>query len=251
MNFDTDKKVFILILNYNSCEETTNLLARLQELTYNNLKIIVIDNNSTDDSVRKLVQHTGSIKLIRNRKNLGYAGGNNIGIEIAINEQADYIWILNPDIGLTPETLSILVDNMNKDNSLAAIGPRICYHEKPDIIYSDGGLIFPEKGFFVTHKNHNKNVKDLPANGMTLVDYANGSAILIRTKTLQEIGKFREDFFLYYEETDWCLRAKRNGWHIATNSNAMAYHKSSTKGFSYHFFYGKKSNSTRKDPPAI
>lgn len=233
------KRVIIIILNYNSSAETVNLLNLLPEQTYKNFETIVIDNHSTNESIKKLALYTESITLIKNRKNLGYAGGNNIGIDLAINEQADYVWILNPDIRPTPETLSILIESMDQNPSFAAIGPRICYRDKPNMIYSDGGFIFPEKGFLVVHKNHNKNINEISEGKITEVDYVNGSAILIRIKTLQDMSKFREDFFLYYEEAEWCLRAKRHGWHIVTNNNATVYHQSSTKGFFYHYFMGR------------
>jgi len=233
------KKVIIIILNWNSYSETINLLALLLQQTYKNFETIIIDNHSTDESVEKLRPYTRSITFIRNKKNLGYAGGNNIGIDIAIDKQADYVWILNPDIRPTTETLSILIETMEQDISIAAIGPRICYRDKTNTIYSDGGFIIPEKGFLVIHKNHNKNINEISENEITEVDYVNGSAILIRVKTLQDIGKFREDFFLYYEETEWCLRAKRHGWHIVNNNDAVVYHKSSTKGILYHYFMAR------------
>ncbi len=234
------KKVFILILNWNSYDETINLLTILQKQTYTDFKTIVIDNNSTDRSIEKLKPYTeSSILLIQNKKNLGYAGGNNIGIDIAINEQADYVWILNPDIRPEPETLSILIESIDRSSSFAAIGPRICYRDKPDTIYSDGALIIPERGFLVIHKNNNQKIKPVSDNKIKQVDYVNGSAILMRVKTLREIGKFREDFFLYYDETEWCLRAKRRGWQIANNSKATVYHKSSPKGFLYHYFMAR------------
>jgi GT2 family glycosyltransferase len=128
---------------------------------------------------------------------------------------------------------------MEQDSSIGAIGPRICYQDDPNTIYSDGGFIFPEKGFLVVHKNHNRNLHYTSEKKTSEVDYVNGSAILIRLKTLRDIGKFREDFFLYYEEAEWCLRAKKHGWHIVNNSDAVVYHKSSNKGFRYHYFMAR------------
>jgi GT2 family glycosyltransferase len=233
------KKVIIIILNWNSYADTIQLLGMLTEQTYKNFQIIIIDNHSTDKSIKKLTPYTRSITFILNKKNLGYACGNNVGIDVAINEQADYIWILNPDIRPRPETLFMLVDSMKQDSSIGAIGPRICYHDDPNKIYSDGGFIFPEKGFVIVHKNHNRNLNETSENKISEVDYVNGSAIFIRLKTLQDIGKFRKDFFLYYEEAEWCLRAKKHGWKIVNMNDAVVYHQSSKKGFRYHYFMAR------------
>jgi GT2 family glycosyltransferase len=233
------KRVIIIILNWNSSADTIRLLGTLRDQTYRSFEIIVVDNHSSDNSVEQLAPHAGAVTLIRNEKNLGYAGGNNVGIREAIRRQADYIWILNPDIRPAPETLSSLVNTMDHDTSIAAVGPRICSRDDPDTVYSDGGLVFPEQGYLVVHKNSGKTIHELNEPRVSLVDYANGSAILLRTRALEEIGAFREDFFLYYEETEWCLRAKRHGWTIATDHGATAYHQPSRKGLRYHFFMAR------------
>jgi hypothetical protein len=233
------KMVSVLILNWNSASDTIQLLDLMREQSYRDFHTIVIDNHSTDNSIERIAPYEGRITLIRNAKNLGYAGGNNIGIDIATHEHADYIWILNPDIRPAPETLSLLIETMEHDTSIAAVGPRICYRDDPETVYSDGCLVHPDKGYLVIHKNTGKKIHELHEPRMSLVDYANGSAILIRTRALEEIGTFREDFFLYYEETEWCLRAKRHGWNIATDHGATVYHQPSRKGCKYHFFMAR------------
>ncbi|HPI91499.1 MAG TPA: glycosyltransferase family 2 protein [Deltaproteobacteria bacterium] len=234
-----EKRVAIIILNWNSPTETTGLLDTLEAQPYEDSHTIVIDNHSTDDSMEKLSAYRGTITLIRNEKNLGYAGGNNVGIDTAIDMQADYIWILNPDIRPTQEALSLLVETMDRDASIAAVGPRICYRDHPETVYSDGGLVYPERGFLVIHKNTGKTIQELNEPVISSVDYANGSAILLRSKALEKIGTFREDFFLYYEETEWCLRAKRQGWKVCINHDATVYHQSSRKGIRYHYFMAR------------
>ncbi len=235
----TQSRASIIILNWNSSADTIQLLGTLRDQTYRSFETIVVDNHSRDNSIEELAPYEGTVTLIRNRKNLGYAGGNNVGIDQAIRRQADYIWILNPDIRPKPEALSLLVDTMDRDTSIAAVGPRICYRDNPDTVYSDGGLVFPEQGYLVVHKNSGKTIHELNEPRVSLVDYANGSAILLRTRALEEIGTFREDFFLYYEETEWCLRAKRHGRTIATDHGATVYHQPSRKGFRYHFFMAR------------
>lgn len=226
-----------VILNYNSASETIKLYQQLKSFNYNFLAILVIDNASNKDDITLLQNSIASSELILNKSNLGYAGGNNIGIELSIKENFDYTLILNPDIRLVKETIPELLSVFyNKDN-IAAIGPRICYRDNPDKIFSDGGLINEKLGYLSSHLNYDKLVNEVKNdNPINKVDYVNGSCILINNKVIDHIGKLRADFFLYYEETEWCLRAKKNGYQVIINSNAIAYHLSSNNKDIYHYY---------------
>ncbi|MBV6485343.1 MAG: hypothetical protein KFKLKKLM_01904 [Flavobacteriales bacterium] len=226
-----------IILNYNSASETIQLYHQLKSFNYNFLSILVIDNASNKHDVEFLKNSISKSELILNQKNLGYAGGNNIGIELSIKENFDYTLILNPDIRLDKETIPELLSRCNDTDKIAAIGPRICYRENPNLIFSDGGFVDKKLGYLSFHLNYNKLVdevkNDYPINE---VDYVNGSCFLINNKVINLIGKLRDDFFLYYEETEWCLRAKKNGYLVIVNSEALAYHLSSNKKAIYHYY---------------
>lgn len=229
--------VYIIILNWNSYEETIGCINSLEALAYPSFKILVIDNCSPDGSGQMLKNTMKNHEVVITGDNLGYAGGNNIGINRAIERDADYVWILNPDIRVEPESLSILIESMEKNLSIGAIGPRICDRDNRKKIFSDGGQIAPEEGYLTYHKNIGKDADTIASRGINLdVGYVNGSAILLRADALKNIGGFREELFLYFEETDWCMRARNQGWSVAIDTNALVYHQMSRQGFRQYFY---------------
>ncbi len=233
---DINFKVFAIILNYNSAAETIELSTILKNFNLEYLRILVIDNASKEEDQNKLKENILAENLIFSKKNLGYAGGNNIGIEIALNENADYILILNPDIRLDGDTLPILLQTLILDEKLAAVGPRIVKRVDPEIIYSDGGKVEFDHQCSTYHKNYLSPTKGKQAFVNYEIDYIDGSCILINMKAIEMVGVLPEEYFLYYEETDWCLNAKRNGWKIAVNSNVKAYNLISFKGPTYFYY---------------
>jgi GT2 family glycosyltransferase len=229
--------LFAIILNYNSAKDTIELYRQLLSFNLSSVFIQIIDNASNKVDIKLLQNNIASDQLILNSKNLGYAGGNNIGISNAINNNADFILILNPDIRLNEDTIPIIINTIKKNGNIAAIGPRICYRDEPDKIYSDGGMLFPNKGYITGHKNTNKKINDVFNDQEdTRVDYINGSCMLINTTLLKKIGELNETFFLYFEETEWCRRAQKIGFQTLVNTNAVAFHSSSHKGSSYYFY---------------
>ena len=233
--------VFAIILNYNSAEETIELFTTLKNYNNKYLKILVIDNASEKEDQKRLKNNIPAENIIFNSKNIGYAGGNNIGIEIALKEEADYVWILNPDVRVNDRTLPILIKTLSEDNSLAAVGPRIIHRNNQEKIFSDGEILIKDSTCSTKHKNHNKEVAKVPKNIDYSVDYIAGSSILLNCQTIKDIGKFPEEYFLYFEETDWCFNAKKNNWKLAVNSNAEVYGLTSVKGqvFNYYFMRNK------------
>lgn len=230
--------VFIVILNWKSARETCDLVTSLENnLDYDNFTILIVDNCSPDGSGQALRDSLPDHRLHFTDRNLGYAGGNNIGIDAAIREGADYIWILNPDIRVEPDALRLLVDEAEKDKTIAAIGPRICNRDDKGRIYSDGGRIDPSQGYYTYHEHSNRLVNEIPSKGIFYdIDYVNGSAFLIRSNAIKQIGLLREDFFLYFEETEWCIRAKRNNWKLAINTQSVVYHRASPKKYRYYYY---------------
>ncbi|MGA1826350.1 MAG: glycosyltransferase family 2 protein [bacterium] len=250
--------VYILILNWNSARESIELYHQLETIDYTNYRIVILDNNSEMNDQNVLKEHVPQQDLLFTGINLGYGAGNNIGIKQALENDAQYVWILNPDIRIEKDTLLQLVSVLEDDRRIGAIGPRICYRKEPEKIYSDGGIVCPEKGFQSGHLHYHDTVLNCEARIIDDVGYVNGSIMLINLSAIKDIGAFREDFFLYFEETEWCLRAKRGGWKLASNTFTKAYCSASPKGKKYHYYmvrnrlwlakiYGKYYRETKKD----
>jgi GT2 family glycosyltransferase len=225
----------IIILNYNSSSDTCelyNLLSREMELR----NVMVIDNLSTKSEIELLKANIPEPNLILNDRNLGYAGGNNIGLQLAIEKKTDYTLILNPDIRLEISTIRTLLKDLKSYPDIAVIGPRILYRNNRTKIYSDGGLLNKEKGYHSYHLNHNKEVLNTENPGLHKVDFVNGSCFLMNMEAVKSIGLLSEKFFLYFEETEFCLRANYFGFNCMINSNVSAFHSSSLKTNSYHYY---------------
>ena len=228
--------LYILILNFNSYKETLNLFENLQVNILSIAKVIVIDNNSNSINKEYLRKNIPSNQLIQLYKNSGYATGNNHGIKKAIHDNANAILILNPDIKIQPDVIIKLYEKFNTLSDVAAIGTRICYRNKPEIIYSDGGLIDKQKGFHTYHLNTGKSIHEIESKSLNKVDYVNGSVFMVKTDVFEKVGLMIESFFLYFEETEWCLRAKAQGFKLYVDPSLTAYHLSSSKNKSYHFY---------------
>lgn len=228
--------IYCIIVNYNSSDDTNRLYTALEALSKLNLKILIIDNASKKSEKDKLTKLIAADELIFNNKNDGYAAGNNSGIKKAIANGADYVWLLNPDIEINNDTLEILLETILTDSKIAAVGPRICDKKDHNLIYSDGGLVNIRDACKATHLNWKKRIERNEQKIVSDVDYVNGSCVLISKNALIENGLLNEYFFLYYEETEWCLRVKQRGWHVVVNPYAVAYHSESLKGMRYFYF---------------
>ncbi|MBO2544283.1 glycosyltransferase family 2 protein [Salegentibacter sp. BDJ18] len=226
----------ILILNYNSSWETVELFKTLEAFNLRDTEITVIDNASIPKDRAYLKGQIPQENLILNEVNIGYAGGNNIGIQLAIERNFEFVLLINPDIRLDKECISSLLKTIEKDEKVGVIGPRICYRKDPDLIFSDGGFVLEKKGYAAPHINYNKRINETTNPGVHEVDYVSGSCFMLSTKVVEAVGKLREDFFLYYEETEWCLRIRKYNKKCVVDSNVVAFLSPSIKNNNYHFY---------------
>ncbi|MFD0977941.1 glycosyltransferase [Salinimicrobium gaetbulicola] len=227
--------VCAIILNYNTSSDTIILYNLLRSFKYNYLDILIIDNNSEEKDFLKLKKEIPEGCLKRNDQNSGYAGGNNIGIKIALQKDVDYVWLLNPDIRVSKTTLPLLLETLTNDKKIAAVGPRILKREEDDKIFSDGGIVLQDQLCTTLHKNQNLFSSEVKEIVDYEIDYIDGSCILINTDSFRSVGFLPEEYFMYFEETDWCLKAKNKGYKLAVNSSCRAYNLCSEKGKKYHF----------------
>lgn len=233
-----ESKVFVLILNWNSSLECIRLYSQL--LNYTNFKeIYVLDNNSALSEQEILAKAIPHGNYIQTGANLGYAGGNNIGIEMALKKGAEFVCILNPDVEIENNFIFPLIKKCISNPNIGVIGPRICYHDSKKKIYSDGGLVYPSKGYKTSHVNHLLNESNVKCTELNDVGYVNGSAMIIPVTSFKDVGFMRTDFFLYFEETEWCLRLRDSGKSIKVAPFEKVYHKSSLKGSVYNFYMNR------------
>jgi GT2 family glycosyltransferase len=242
MNFDklqpSEGKTGIVILNYFSFENTASLYSQIKSFHDPNLTLLVVDNSCDERERMKLYQAIDATELLVNKKNLGYAGGNNAGIrKLLFDLDIDVVVLLNPDIVIKDNIFHVLKQKLFQKKDLAAVGPRLCLKSENDKIFSDGGLLHFNRFYYPGHLHAKKNVSEVISHGMNSdIGYVNGSFFMIRVSALEAIGLLNEKFFLYFEETEWCHRAKTLGWQVASDTTVTAYQDISNNGIVYEYY---------------
>lgn len=241
--------IAIIILNYNSSDDTIKCLSSLRTNCYPSWQAIIVDNASSNDSVHKIITwceqerwlvylnpsnsvpiSSESIVFLTSDKNLGYAGGNNIGIKYALKLGFDLIFVLNNDTIVARDCLNILVDFIERTSDVGFVGPVICEMDQPDIIQSAGAKIdwFKAKFPLIDHGHSILSFDDYPRQ----VDAISGAAMLVKSKVLKTIGLLDDIYFLYVEEVDWCWRAKKMGFSSWVVPQAKVWHKTGASSVS-------------------
>jgi len=225
--------VYIVILNWNGFKDTSELLESLSEVTYRNYKVVIIDNNSLKYEVEQLDKNYGDkTHIIYCEENLGFSGGNNVGIKYSLESNADYILLLNNDVIVEPNFLEILLNKFNTDSKSGVVAPRINYFNEPNKIWTEGGKIsrIRGSGFAVSDKLET----EIPQTDRN-VNFVSGCCMLIKREVFRNVGLFDERYFLYVEDTDFCYRLNKAGYKIYVTPRSKIYHKvnrSAIKNFS-------------------
>ena len=216
-----DYKINIIILNWNGWEDTISCVNSLQKSNCTeSFKITVIDNNSSDDSVENIRTACPNIELIQNESNLGFGGGCNIGLLRAIEKGTEFVWLINNDATVYPDTLQNLLNTAYADSITGIIGSVLYCMDAPEKIQSWGGGYINFWTGRVKHIHEKKDARKL--------QYITGASMLIRVKALREVGVFDDSsYFMYWEDTDLCFRFVRNGWTLAVAEESRVLHKES------------------------
>lgn len=218
--------VHIILLNYNGYKDTIDCIKSLQSIEYPNYKIVVVDNKSTNESekhIKEFIKENKFVHFIQTGKNLGFSGGNNVGIEWSLKNGADYICLLNNDTTVEPDFLNSLIDEMENNKNIGISAGKIMYYSKPDIIWSAGGYIDESKclGY-----HYGINCKDSQEyNIKKEVTFLTGCLQLIKKDVIKDIGLYDDSYFLYMEDVDFCYRAKLKGYKIMYIPESKIYHK--------------------------
>lgn len=220
-------KVYVVIANWNGLQDTLECMASLRDVTYENFKVVVVDNGSRENEAEKIKERYPEAVTSREEQNQGYVGGHNKGSTIALRDpECAYILHLCNDTVVTRDFLDILVLYMEEQPEAAAVGPKVLYYNS-DKIWFNGAVIYWWLGMS-RHLERLVSDADSKIRIPTRVDYVTGACMLQRRKVVEEIGMFDPVYFSYYEDVDWCFRAKKAGYESAVVPGARISHKVSS-----------------------
>jgi len=270
------KKAYILLLNWNGWKDTVECVNSILNNTYSNYQIVIVDNDSQDNSVEKIKNwidqdlkelvdyieynreqiETGiyekgngakdgnQIVIIQSKRNYGFADGNNLGLQYILGQgDAEYVWLLNNDTVIEKDSLTYMVSFAESNASVGLVGAKLLYYDEPNRIQTLGG------GNNVTWKNAGEWIKNNELENESndqdfeLTGYVCGASIFVKKNVIEDIGLLDPNFFMWVEEVEWCIRASKLGHKMAYCSKAKVWHKEGASTSKNHekSFLGRKS----------
>ena len=211
-----EKLISIITINYNNREDTFRFLRSIDKLNPKNIEIIVVDNGSKENISPVLTTYFPHVKVVRSEQNLGFAGGNNLGIAEA---NGDFIYFVNNDTIFLEDHFSALADHLAEHDDIGAISPQL--------IYPDGRIQFQGKSDMNLFTGRTKDLR-YDTKGLVPTAYIHGGAVMIARKTLEEAGAMPENYFLYYEELAWAEQIKSAGYELAIDLDHEIIHDESS-----------------------
>lgn len=216
-------KVAIILVNLNQEDHTRECIQSLGKLTYPNFEVILIDNGSVDDSGTRIHKEFPNVLYKRFQTNTGFAGGNNAGIRLALQGGADYVLLLNNDTVVDPECIQPLVEFDLANPDVGAQCGKIYFFSEPKKLWFTGGSYSVDKASSLHPGMHEFDNGQHDAIEDT--DFATGCMMFIRRQVIEKVGMLDDSFFAYFEDTDWCVRARKMGYRIIYNPRAKIWHK--------------------------
>ena len=215
--------VWVVIVNWNRLEDTSDCLSSILGMEYPNYRVLVVDNGSTDGSPSALRERFPKVTVLEAPANLGFAAGNNLGIRYALARGAQYILLLNNDTVVDRDMLAELVAGEESDPSVGIVGPKIYYFDDPQRIWFAGADRHP---LILSAVRTGRGRLDGPRFAQPRrVGFICGAAMLVKRCVWEEVGLLDEGFFMYYEDADFCLRAIKNGFELLYVPTALVWHK--------------------------
>ncbi len=216
------KKVAVVILNFKVKELALRCIESVKGSDYENVETIVIDNNS-GDGLEEEIKKVAGVSFIQSNKNLGYTGGNNLGIEKSLKDGADYIFILNADTTIEEDAIGNLVATAELEG-VGIAGPKVLFaDDKKNIIWYAGGILDVAN---VLGKHRGMDEKDRGQyDTIEETEFVTGGALFVRRDVFEKIGLFDDKYFMYLEDADFCYRATKAGFKILYVPTAQVFHK--------------------------
>lgn len=217
-------EVTIIVLNWNGLADTLDCLDSLSKLDYPSFKVVVVDNGSNDGSPEIIRKVYSQVRVIETGENLGYVGGNNLGMDYACSRNSAYVLLLNNDTVVAPDFLRQMVRFAETDLKIGVVGPTIYYAEAGNTIWSAGGRLDRRNGLTLLDGMDEVDQGQF-GEGPRQVDFVTGCALLAKTSVVKEVGKLDGRFFAYFEENEWCIRITQAGYKIFHLPDAKIWHK--------------------------
>jgi len=223
-----DKRVGVVILNWNGYRDTERCLRTVLESEYAGTVPVVVDNASADGSYERLRDEFPDVRMIRSPVNLGYGGGNNLGIRWALEQGMEYVYVINNDTEVPADSIGTLVAVMESDGRIGQVGPKV-----DDATCDRIGAVGGEIHWPTAEPRQIGHGEEDCGQYSTLLDveFVPGTAVLVRRAALEEVGLIPDHYFMYFEDVDWSLRFRRAGWRtVVTPEASILHYESSTVG---------------------
>lgn len=219
-----DPLTYIITINWNGIDDTLQCLDSLKSLAHDNYKTVVVDNNSEGDQAEKIERLHPEVIVIKNQENLGFTGGCNQGMEMALKDKASYVVLLNNDTTVTSDFLRKNIEFYESTSDAGMVSPIILYPDKKRIWFAGAKV----KLGIIRHLYKGKTIEslDIP-DAPYRSDYVPGTALLISTELIKKIGKLDDQYFAYYEDLDWAWKAEKIGRYPYIVPHSIVYHKKS------------------------
>ncbi len=234
-------EIHIVLVNWNGKEVTLDCLASLRAVTFPGVKIVVVDNASSDGSVQAFTERYPEVTLLSQKENLRFAGGNNVGICHALLHGADAVMLLNNDTLVDPGVLAPMVERLFSDPAVGVVAPKIFYADDYDRLWFTGGEI----SFWTGTMRHtgirecDRGQFDSPRD----IAYATGCCLLTRREVIEKVGLLDDTYFMYAEDADWCMRVRRAGYRILYEPRARVWHRLSVSAGGHLSFFKMKNKA--------
>src|SRR5215203_1246099 len=219
--------VHIIILNWNGLNDTSECLAAIKKLTYPNVHVQVIDNASKNGEAEIIEQRFPEVEVLKQTENLGFCGGCNAGMKKALAENADFVMLLNNDAIVSPNLIEALVEGYEGLENPGAVSPVIFKYPETDKIWFS---IARWEAFWKTGEAKfrlalDEDYASLKDKNPYETEFACGCCLFVSTDVIKRIGLFDERYFAFFDEAEWCVRMKKQGFTSYIVPSAFMYHK--------------------------
>lgn len=219
--------VVIVVLNYHRFPDAWDCVTSVFESSYPNARAILLDLGSSPEQLERLQDAYPRLRVVSLAENRGYAGNNNLGIRLALDQGADWVLLLNEDTRVDPDCVAELTAVADSDPRVGIVGPVVYHYDAPSVIQSAGGRL--DARWLPSHLCRDEPDRHQVAEPRR-VDWVTGCAIQVRRRVLERVGLLDERFFAYWEETEFCLRSRTDGWWILNAPRAKVWHKGGQPG---------------------